>query len=61
VLTPTEWSIVDAVRHGMSDCVIAKLRGISRNAVKFSSRQRESQGWITDAGGATPVVGYSRE
>lgn len=35
VLTPAEWSIVDAVRHGISDRGIAKLRGISRNAVKF--------------------------
>jgi len=35
VLTPAEWSIVDAVRHGMSDRTIARLRGISRDAVKF--------------------------
>ena len=35
VLTPTEWAIVDAVRHGISDRGIAKLRGISREAVKF--------------------------
>src|SRR5258706_1933307 len=35
VLTPAEWSIVDLVRHGISDRAIAKLRGISRDAVKF--------------------------
>jgi catechol 2,3-dioxygenase-like lactoylglutathione lyase family enzyme len=35
VLTPAEWSVVDFVRHGVSDRAIAKLRGISRNAVKF--------------------------
>src|SRR4029077_546217 len=35
VLTPAEWVIVDAVRHGMSDRTIARLRGISRDAVKF--------------------------
>jgi DNA-binding CsgD family transcriptional regulator/catechol 2,3-dioxygenase-like lactoylglutathione lyase family enzyme len=35
VLTPAEWSIVDLVRHGVSDRGIATLRGISRNAVKF--------------------------
>lgn len=35
VLTPAEWSIVDAVRHGISDRSIAKLRGVSRDAVKF--------------------------
>jgi DNA-binding CsgD family transcriptional regulator/catechol 2,3-dioxygenase-like lactoylglutathione lyase family enzyme len=35
VLTPAEWSIVDLVRHGVSDRGIATLRRISRNAVKF--------------------------
>ena len=35
MLTPTEWSIVDLVRHGLSDRGIAKLRRISRDAVKF--------------------------
>ena len=35
VLTPTEWAIVDLVRHGVSDRGIAKLRRISRDAVKF--------------------------
>jgi DNA-binding CsgD family transcriptional regulator/catechol 2,3-dioxygenase-like lactoylglutathione lyase family enzyme len=35
VLTPAEWRIVDAVRHGMSNRTIARLRGISVDAVKF--------------------------
>jgi DNA-binding CsgD family transcriptional regulator/predicted enzyme related to lactoylglutathione lyase len=35
VLTPTEWRIVDAVRHGMSNRRIARARGISLDAVKF--------------------------
>ena len=35
VLTPAEWSIVHAVRHGMSNRRIARLRGISLDAVKF--------------------------
>jgi catechol 2,3-dioxygenase-like lactoylglutathione lyase family enzyme len=35
VLTPAEWSVVDLVRHGISDRGIARLRRISRNAVKF--------------------------
>jgi len=35
VLTPAEWAVVDFVRHGVSDRGIAKLRGISRDAVKF--------------------------
>jgi len=35
VLTPTEWRIVDAVRHGMSNREIARRRGVSSDAVKF--------------------------
>jgi DNA-binding CsgD family transcriptional regulator/catechol 2,3-dioxygenase-like lactoylglutathione lyase family enzyme len=35
VLTPAEWSAVNGVRHGMSDSLIARLRGISRDAVRF--------------------------
>jgi DNA-binding CsgD family transcriptional regulator/catechol 2,3-dioxygenase-like lactoylglutathione lyase family enzyme len=35
VLTPAEWRVVNAVRHGMSNRQIAKGRGISLDAVKF--------------------------
>ena len=35
ILTPTEWRIVDAVRHGMSNRAIASRRQISLDAVKF--------------------------
>ncbi|HLF09937.1 MAG TPA: LuxR C-terminal-related transcriptional regulator [Gammaproteobacteria bacterium] len=35
VLTPAEWRVVNAVRHGMSNGQIAKRRGISLDAVKF--------------------------
>jgi DNA-binding CsgD family transcriptional regulator/catechol 2,3-dioxygenase-like lactoylglutathione lyase family enzyme len=35
VLTPAEWSVVDAVRHGMSNTLIARRRGVSVDAVKF--------------------------
>lgn len=35
VLTPAEWRVVEAVRHGMSNATIAAQRGISRDAVKF--------------------------
>jgi DNA-binding CsgD family transcriptional regulator/catechol 2,3-dioxygenase-like lactoylglutathione lyase family enzyme len=38
VLTPAEWAIVHAVRHGMSNARIAALRRISRDAVKFHVR-----------------------
>jgi DNA-binding CsgD family transcriptional regulator/catechol 2,3-dioxygenase-like lactoylglutathione lyase family enzyme len=35
VLTPAEWRIVHAVRHGMTNGEIARRRGISLDAVKF--------------------------
>jgi DNA-binding CsgD family transcriptional regulator/catechol 2,3-dioxygenase-like lactoylglutathione lyase family enzyme len=35
VLTPAEWRTVQAVRHGLSNSKIARLRGISLDAVKF--------------------------
>lgn len=34
-LTPTEWRVVDAVRHGLSTRQIARHRGVSPDAVKF--------------------------
>lgn len=38
VLTPTEWRVVHAVQHGMSNRAIAARRGISADAVKFHVR-----------------------
>lgn len=38
VLTPGEWRVVDAVRHGMSNRQIARRRGISLDAVKYHVR-----------------------
>ena len=35
ILTPAEWGVVNGVRHGMSNRVIAERRGISLDAVKF--------------------------
>jgi DNA-binding CsgD family transcriptional regulator len=35
ILTPAEWSAVDAARHGMSNGEIARRRGVSRDAVKY--------------------------
>ena len=38
VLTPAEWAIVHAVRHGLSYARIAVRRGVSRDAVKYHVR-----------------------
>jgi catechol 2,3-dioxygenase-like lactoylglutathione lyase family enzyme/DNA-binding CsgD family transcriptional regulator len=35
VLTPAEWKVVEAVRHGLSNPRIARLQGVSLDAVKF--------------------------
>src|ERR1700722_7835637 len=35
VLTPAEWRIVHAVKHGLSNREIARRRGISLDAVKY--------------------------
>jgi len=35
VLTPAEWRVVEAVRHGMSNPTIARRLGISLDAVKL--------------------------
>jgi len=35
VLTPTEWRVVHAVQHGLSNREIAARRGISTDAVKY--------------------------
>jgi len=35
VLTPAEWGVVEAVRHGLSNSQIARRREISLDAVKF--------------------------
>jgi len=34
-LTPAEWRVVEAVRHGMSNPAIAKRQGVSLDAVKY--------------------------
>ena len=35
ILTPAEWRVVEAVRHGMTNAEIAKRQGVSRDAVKY--------------------------
>ena len=35
LLTPAEWQIVNAVRHGMNNRVIAERRGVTLDAVKY--------------------------
>jgi DNA-binding CsgD family transcriptional regulator/catechol 2,3-dioxygenase-like lactoylglutathione lyase family enzyme len=62
VLTPTEWRVVHAVQHGMSNREIAARRGISRDAVKFHvanavaklglSNRQALRRWFREPGGS---------
>jgi len=55
VLTPAEWRVVEGVRHGMSNGLIARRQGVSIDAVKFHVSnalsklgfvsRRQLQGW----------------
>jgi DNA-binding CsgD family transcriptional regulator/catechol 2,3-dioxygenase-like lactoylglutathione lyase family enzyme len=55
ILTPAEWRVVEAVRHGMTNSEIARRRGISLDAVKYHvanillklgfSKRTELRGW----------------
>jgi DNA-binding CsgD family transcriptional regulator/catechol 2,3-dioxygenase-like lactoylglutathione lyase family enzyme len=38
ILTPAEWSILDAWRHGMTRALIAERRGVSVHAVRYHLR-----------------------
>ena len=35
ILTPAEWRVAEAVRHGMGNAEIARRQGVSTDAVKF--------------------------
>src|SRR6185503_21348012 len=35
ILTPAEWRVVEAVRHGLGNRAIAERQGVSLDAVKF--------------------------
>jgi DNA-binding CsgD family transcriptional regulator/catechol 2,3-dioxygenase-like lactoylglutathione lyase family enzyme len=35
ILTPGEWSVAEAVRHGMTNGQIARRRGVSPDAIKY--------------------------
>jgi DNA-binding CsgD family transcriptional regulator/catechol 2,3-dioxygenase-like lactoylglutathione lyase family enzyme len=48
VLTPTEWRVVHAVQHGLSNRAIAARRGISIGAVKFHVRNAMAKLGLAD-------------
>ncbi len=48
VLTPTEWQVVHAVQHGLSNRAIAMRRGISTDAVKYHVTNAMAKLGLTD-------------
>jgi DNA-binding CsgD family transcriptional regulator/catechol 2,3-dioxygenase-like lactoylglutathione lyase family enzyme len=48
VLTPAEWQIMNAVRHGMTNRQIARRRGVSLDAVKFHVANALSKLGVSD-------------
>jgi DNA-binding CsgD family transcriptional regulator/catechol 2,3-dioxygenase-like lactoylglutathione lyase family enzyme len=70
VLTPAEWRIVHAVKHGMTSREIAERRGISVDAVKYHvanalqklglANRRELRHWhLAPRGGALKEMGMN--
>jgi DNA-binding CsgD family transcriptional regulator/catechol 2,3-dioxygenase-like lactoylglutathione lyase family enzyme len=70
VLTPAEWRIVHAVKHGMTSRQIAERRGISIDAVKYHvanalqklglANRRELRHWhLAPKGGALKEAGMN--
>lgn len=50
MLTPAEWTVVHLTRHGLTDRTIARLRRVSRDAIKFHiTNAREKLGLGTRA------------
>jgi DNA-binding CsgD family transcriptional regulator/catechol 2,3-dioxygenase-like lactoylglutathione lyase family enzyme len=50
VLTPAEWRVVNAVRHGLNNRAIAERRGISLDAVKYHVANALSKLGLNDRG-----------
>lgn len=53
VLTPAEWGVVEAIRHGMSNRQIARRRGVSLDAVKYHLANALSKLGLPDRGALT--------
>ena len=46
LLTPAEWRVAEAIRHGLSNPAIARLLGVSTEAVKFHAANcLQKLGW----------------
>lgn len=48
ILTPAEWKTLQMLRHGLSNAAIARLRGVSRYAVRFHLQNLRGKLQIND-------------
>jgi len=55
-LTPSEWRVVHAVQHGMSNREIAARRGISPDAVKYHVANAVAKLGAREPAGAAALV-----
>jgi len=60
LLTPAEWRVVEAVRHGLSNREIAQRRGISLDAVKFHVANALQKLGLADRGALKRWNGVAR-
>jgi DNA-binding CsgD family transcriptional regulator/catechol 2,3-dioxygenase-like lactoylglutathione lyase family enzyme len=60
-LTPAEWRVVEAVRHGLSNPEIAARRGISLDAVKFHVANVLQKLGLNNRGALRRWTGVSRQ
>ena len=60
-LTPAEWRVVEAVRHGLSNSQIAMRRGISLDAVKFHVANVLQKLGLSNRGELRRWTGVSRQ
>lgn len=61
VLTPAEWVVVDATRHGMGASQIARRRGVSLDAVKYHLANAKLKLGFTAPGDLRSWLGIRRD
>jgi DNA-binding CsgD family transcriptional regulator len=60
-LTPAEWRVVEAVRHGLMNRQIAKARGVSRDAVKYHVANAVQKLGLAGRGALRQWAGVARQ
>ena len=61
VLTPAEWRVVEAVRHGLSNPEIARRQGVSLDAIKYHVANAPPETRFFQPDRAAPLDGIRRD